>query len=75
MLAGVKPLKQGRVYSPLAKYAQSGDRLDEILTDIAAILHPECYPGHKLSYFRELPAHDPLPVRKHHNRQEGKKTK
>ncbi len=62
MLAGVKPLKQGRVYSPLAKYAQSGDRLDEILTDIAAILHPECYPDHKLRYFRELPANDPPPA-------------
>ncbi|RLB94423.1 MAG: ABC transporter substrate-binding protein [Deltaproteobacteria bacterium] len=59
LLARVKPLKDGRVYSPLPHYSQSGDKLDEILTDIAAILHPECYPGHKLKYFRQLPDTDP----------------
>lgn len=59
MLANVKPLKDGKVYAPLAKYSQSGDKLDEILTDIAAILHPECYSGHQLRYFRELPDTDP----------------
>ena len=59
MLAGVKPLKDGKVYSPLPNYAQSGDKLDEILMDIAAILHPECYPGHQLRYFIELPDKDP----------------
>ncbi|CCK82353.1 ABC transporter substrate-binding protein [Desulfobacula toluolica] len=59
LLAGVKPLKDGRVYSPMPHYTQSGDKLDEILTDIAAILHPECYPGHKLGYFRQLPDTDP----------------
>lgn len=59
MLANVKPLKDGKVYSPLPHYIQSGDRLDEILTDISAILHPECYPGHRLKYFRELPDTDP----------------
>jgi len=71
LLAGIKPLKPGgRVYSPMPHYSQSGDKLDEILTDISAILHPECYPGHALSYFRELPdidagtaadIHHPLP--------------
>jgi len=59
MLAGVKPLKDGKVYSPLTNYSQSGDKLDEILTDIAAILHPECYPEHRLQYFTELPEKDP----------------
>ncbi len=58
LLANVKPLKDGKVYSPLAHYSQSGDKLDEILTDIAAILHPECYPGHTLKYFRDLPDTD-----------------
>lgn len=55
MLANVKPLNAGKVYSPLPNYIQSGDKLDEILTDISAILHPECYPGHRIRYFRELP--------------------
>lgn len=59
LVAGLKPLKDGKVYSPYATYAQSGDKLDEILTDIAAILHPSCYPGHMSRYFRELPDTDP----------------
>lgn len=59
MIAGLKPLKDGKVYSPLPHYTQSGDRLDEILTDIAAIIHPSCYPGHESQFFRELPDKDP----------------
>ena len=59
LLAGIKPIKNGRVYSPLPHFIQSGDRLDEILTDIAAILHPESYPGYKIQFFRELPETDP----------------
>ncbi len=59
MIAGLKPLKDGKVYSPLPHYTQSGDRLDEILTDIAAIIHPSCYPGYKSKFFRELPDNDP----------------
>ncbi len=61
LMAGINPLKpNGRVYSPLPHYSQSGDKLDEILTEISAILHPECYPGHELSYFRALPDTDPV---------------
>lgn len=59
MIARLKPLKDGKVYSPLPHYPQSGDRLDEILTDIAAIIHPSCYPGHVSQFFRELPDKDP----------------
>ncbi|MBI9092224.1 MAG: ABC transporter substrate-binding protein [Desulfobacterium sp.] len=59
LIAGLKPLKDGRVYSPYNSYSQSGDKLDEILTDIAAILHPKCYPDHVSRYFRELPDRDP----------------
>jgi len=61
LLAGIKPFKDGRVYSPLPHYGQSGDKLDKILTDIAAILHPESYPGYKIQFFRELPDTDPAP--------------
>ena len=35
------------MYAPLPHYVQSGDHLDEILTEIAAILHPEVYPDYK----------------------------
>lgn len=58
LIAGLKPLKDGKVYSPLPHYTQSGDRLDEILTDIAAIIHPSCYPGYQSKFFRELPDED-----------------
>ncbi|MBU0991438.1 MAG: ABC transporter substrate-binding protein [Proteobacteria bacterium] len=60
LLARIKPLKNGKVFSPLPNYVQSGDKLDEILTDISAIIHPECYPGHALRYFREVPDKDPV---------------
>ena len=60
LMAGIKPLgPEGRVYAPLPHYSQSGDRLDEIFTEIAAIIHPDSYPGYHLRYFRELPPTDP----------------
>lgn len=62
LLKDIRPLKQGKVYSPLPHYVQSGDRLDEILTEIAAILHPEVYPDYERRYFVELPDHDPQPT-------------
>ena len=62
LLASIRPLKHGKVYAPLPHYVQSGDRLDEILTEIAAILHPECYPGYQYRYFEELPDLDPAPA-------------
>ena len=59
LLADIRPIKEGKVYAPLPHYSQSGDHLDEILTEIAAILHPEVYPDYKHRYFTELPATDP----------------
>ena len=61
LLADIRPIKEGKVYAPLPHYVQSGDHLDEILTEIAAILHPTAYPGYKLHYFVELPATDENP--------------
>jgi iron complex transport system substrate-binding protein len=54
-MADIKPVKQGRVFFPLPIYSQAGDHLDEIIEDVAAILHPDLYPGHKLKYFVQLP--------------------
>jgi iron complex transport system substrate-binding protein len=60
LIAGIRPLgPAGRVYAPKPHYAQSADRLDEILTEISAILHPRAYPEHRLSFFAELPDTDP----------------
>ena len=60
LLADIRPIKHGHVYAPKPHYVQSGDHLDEILTEIAAILHPEAYPGYERRYFNELPATDPV---------------
>jgi iron complex transport system substrate-binding protein len=59
LLAGLKPLTPaGKAYAPLPHYSQSADRLDELLTEISAILHPDAYPGYRLKYFMELPDKD-----------------
>ncbi len=61
LLKGIGPFKKGgRVFAPLPHYVQSGDHLDEILTEIAAILHPEVYPDYTWRYFKELPDEDPV---------------
>lgn len=62
LLADMRPLKEGKVYAPLPHYVQSGDRLDQILTEIAAILHPDVYPDFKRRFFMELPDKDPRPA-------------
>ncbi len=54
-LRDLRPLKEGKVFAPLPHFSQSGDHLDEILTEIAAIIHPDVYPGYQLRYFLELP--------------------
>jgi iron complex transport system substrate-binding protein len=59
LLKDIRPFKQGKVFAPLPHYKQSGDRLDEILTEIAAILHPEVYRNYEHRYFVELPDYDP----------------
>ena len=59
LLKDIRPFTHGKVYAPLPHYAQSGDRLDEILTEIAAILHPEVYPDFQQQFFMELPDTDP----------------
>jgi iron complex transport system substrate-binding protein len=61
LLKDIRPIKQGKVFAPLPHYKQSGDRLDDILTEIAAILHPEVYRNYERRYFVELPDHDPQP--------------
>lgn len=60
LLADINPLSsQGKVYAPLPHYSQSGDKLAEIFTEIAAIIHPKAYPGYQLNFFQELPDIDP----------------
>ncbi len=60
LIKDIAPLHGGKVFAPLPCYIQSMDKLDEILTEISAILHPDRYPGHILRYFEELPDVDPV---------------
>lgn len=61
LIAGIRPLTPaGKVYAPLPHYVQSSDKLDDILTEISAILHPAAYPGYQLTYFLDLPDTDPV---------------
>jgi len=55
IIAGIRPLRSGKVFYPLEHYRQSLDKLDEILVDLAAIIHPELYPDHRLRHFAEMP--------------------
>ena len=60
LISTIRPLQPGgRVYSPRPEFVQQQDRLDEIFTEIAAILHPDLYPGYRLKFFLRLPEHDP----------------
>ncbi len=64
LIAGIRPLgPEGKTYAPLPHYTQSSDRLDEILTEISAILHPGAYPDYRLKYFLELPQTAPVPAK------------
>ncbi len=65
LIADIKPLRpRGRVYAPSPDFNEQQDRLDEIFTEIAAILHPQLYPGYRLKFFIRLPEHDPKTTRK-----------
>ena len=60
LIQGIAPLKTGRVYAPaVCKHHASVSRMGEMLTEIAAILHPELYPDRHKHYFEELPERDP----------------
>jgi iron complex transport system substrate-binding protein len=55
VLKDIGPLKEGKVFAPLPHYSQSADRLDEIIEEVAAILHPELYKEYKKKFFVQLP--------------------
>jgi iron complex transport system substrate-binding protein len=60
LLADIRPIREGKVFVPMPHYSQqSGYRLDEVLTEIASILHPEVYPDFERKFFVELPETDP----------------
>jgi iron complex transport system substrate-binding protein len=54
----IGPIQEGKVLSPLPHYSQSADRLDEILEEVASILHPDIFPRQSLEFFAKLPDTD-----------------
>ena len=54
MLAGIRPMNEGRMFVPLPVYYQSAGEMDRVIRELAAIIHPELFPGHKLRYFLQL---------------------
>ncbi len=55
LVSKIKPLNSGKVFSPLKHYSQSADRLDEIIMEVAAMLHPELFRDFDYKFFKELP--------------------
>jgi iron complex transport system substrate-binding protein len=54
-LSLLKPLgPEGRTYMTEPIFYESFGRLEEISIELAAILHPELFPDHKLVFFREI---------------------
>jgi len=56
VLADMKAIKSGDVWTFQPWWYQSVDKLDEIIEDYAAIYHPEAFPNHKITYFYKVPA-------------------
>ena len=60
ILAPLKALgPEGRAYVVQSILFQETGRLDEVVRDLAAIMHPEVFPDRKLLYFRLLPMENP----------------
>ena len=56
VLADMPVVKKGTVYCMQPWFYQVADKPDEILQDLAAIFHPDLFPGYKLKDFMLLPA-------------------
>ena len=55
VLSGLNTVKEGKVWCFQPWYWQALDKTDEQIEDLAAIIHPELYPGYKLKHFLKLP--------------------
>ncbi len=58
LVGKIRPLNSGKVFSPLKHYSQSADQLDEIIMEVAAMLHPELFNGFDYKFFKKLPQSD-----------------
>jgi len=56
VLADLPLVKHGKVYCMQPWFYQVADKPDEILQDLAAMMHPDLFPGYQLKDFMLLPA-------------------
>lgn len=56
LLLDLKPVRQGKVWLTRPGYWEALDRLDAVIEEVAAIIHPRLFPGHELTFFQKLPA-------------------
>ncbi len=52
----IKPVRTQKIWVTQPWYWESMDHMDEIVEDIAAIIHPELFPDHRLGFFTPMPA-------------------
>ena len=55
VLADVPLIQQGQVYCLQPWFYQTADKPDEVAKDLAAIFHPNLYPGYTVKHFMLLP--------------------
>jgi len=58
VLADLKTIKEGKVWCFQPWFYQVLDKTDEMITDLAAIFHPELFPNAELKQFMKLPKAD-----------------
>lgn len=51
LLEKTKPFKAGEIWLYQPWYWQTVDRTDEVIADLAAILHPDLFPDHEVKHF------------------------
>ncbi len=52
----IKPIQTQKIWVTQPWYWESMDHMDGIVEDIAAIIHPELFPDHRLLFFTPMPA-------------------
>lgn len=57
ILADIQPMLSGDVWCYQAWWWQSGDKLPEMVKDLAAIFYPDLFPGYTVQHLLKLPAH------------------
>ncbi len=55
ILRVTKPVREKKIWITQPWYWESIDKREEVVEDLAAIIHPDLFPGYQLKYFLKLP--------------------